>query len=329
MNYEISVIVPVYNNAKYIEKSIESIHKQTIPAREIIIINDGSTDDTSKVLEIILKRLPNIKIFNQAHKGLSAALNLGTQKAQGEFILSLDSDAFIEENWLAKAVPEFKDSKTGAVSGLIHVANEYNFWAKLAGYDLEYRYSIANHKFINHLSTCNTLYSKKVLLELGGFDESLEYAVDNDISFKIMKKGYRLVLLKEAHCWHYWKEDFNGYIGQRYKGAYYRMVFVSKHPRGKNGDIITTAWNIIQIPLTGLLLILFILGLFKPDLIYFILLILIIFIISYIKEIKYYLFVKKSLIGLLLPLTHILRNCVWLTGCARWSVDRLLRHKKI
>ena len=98
-NIKFSIIVPVYNVEKYIKKCIDSILNQTYKNYEIIIINDGSTDNSSKIINNY-KKNKKIKIITQKNKGLSAARNKGIKLATGDYILFIDSDDYIDENLL-------------------------------------------------------------------------------------------------------------------------------------------------------------------------------------------------------------------------------------
>lgn len=88
----ISVIVPVYNGQDYLEKCIESVEAQTYENLEIIIINDGSTDNTGGVCERLKERFPNIRVIVTGDEGVSTARNAGIKNAEGEFITFVDAD---------------------------------------------------------------------------------------------------------------------------------------------------------------------------------------------------------------------------------------------
>lgn len=96
MKTKISIIVPVYNTGKYLEKCLESIKNQTLSDIEIICINDGSNDDSKQIIENYVLTDSRFKLINQNNKGQSAARNTGIEKAQGEYIGFVDSDDFID-----------------------------------------------------------------------------------------------------------------------------------------------------------------------------------------------------------------------------------------
>ena len=100
---KISVIVPVYNAEKFIDKCIESIISQTYKDIELILVNDGSKDNSLKIMKKYEKEYPKlIKIFTQTNQGVGAARNLGLEHISGKYIFFLDSDDWIESDYLSK-----------------------------------------------------------------------------------------------------------------------------------------------------------------------------------------------------------------------------------
>ena len=99
---KISVIVPVYNGEKYIEKCFEAIKNQTLKDLEIIFVNDGSIDSSGEILEKIKTNNSNIKVFNQNNSGPGAARNKGIDLAEGKFLTFLDVDDIIDKNMYEK-----------------------------------------------------------------------------------------------------------------------------------------------------------------------------------------------------------------------------------
>lgn len=99
MNYLISVIVPVYNVLNYLEKCVQTLTKQTYSNLEIILVDDGSTDGSSKLCDKIAKNDNRIKVIHKENGGLSSARNAGLDAAQGEYISFIDSDDSINLNF--------------------------------------------------------------------------------------------------------------------------------------------------------------------------------------------------------------------------------------
>ena len=103
----VSIIIPCYNQAQYLEESVQSAVNQTYPEIEIIIINDGSRDDTQGVAEKLQKKHPKIvRIIQKVNEGLSEARNSGIKEAIGNYILPLDADDSIDKSMISKCMEE-------------------------------------------------------------------------------------------------------------------------------------------------------------------------------------------------------------------------------
>ena len=118
---KVSVIMPCYNDGKYIMEAIDSIGKQTYQNWELIIVDDGSDDEETKQIINEIQN-PKIKVFHTEHLRPARARNYGIQKAEGKYILPVDSDDRIHEEYMEKAVKKIEsNSQIGVVLSLIHI----------------------------------------------------------------------------------------------------------------------------------------------------------------------------------------------------------------
>lgn len=106
MNKSVSVIVPVYNAENYIARCIESVRSQTHTNWELILVNDGSVDDSPKIIDEFGKKDKRIRIFNQTNRGAAAARNVGLDNATGDFIFFLDADDYLPTDALEYLITE-------------------------------------------------------------------------------------------------------------------------------------------------------------------------------------------------------------------------------
>ena len=106
---KVSVIVPVYNVENYLNECLESLLKQTYKNIEIILINDGSTDQSKYICEKYEKNYLNIKVLNQENQGVSYARNRALKEANGEYIIFVDADDYCESNMIEEAIKEMND----------------------------------------------------------------------------------------------------------------------------------------------------------------------------------------------------------------------------
>ena len=106
----ISIIVPCFNNEKYVEKCLDSINQQSFKDFEVIIINDGSTDNSKEIIEHFIKTKPNYHLINQKNMGVSTARNNGLKLVKGEFVCFVDADDYIESNYLKELYKAIKET---------------------------------------------------------------------------------------------------------------------------------------------------------------------------------------------------------------------------
>ncbi len=124
LSIKVSVVIPVYNTALYLEQCLDSLINQTLQDIEIICINDGSTDESLSILDRYKNQDKRIRVFNQENKGQSAARNLGINRAQGEYIGFLDSDDFAKPEMFEKLYGNAKSNDSDITMCSIEVFNE-------------------------------------------------------------------------------------------------------------------------------------------------------------------------------------------------------------
>ena len=115
MNTKVSVIVPVYNAEKFLPETIESVLKQTYIHFDLILINDGSKDQSLSICEAYAQKDSRVQVFSQSNSGVSAARNLGIQKATGEYICFLDADDLLESEYLSSLIDVIEKEQTDIV----------------------------------------------------------------------------------------------------------------------------------------------------------------------------------------------------------------------
>src|SRR5690242_9706360 len=182
----VSIVIPCYNHAHYLGQAIESVQRQTWPAVEIIVVDDGSTDDTAAVVA----RYPGVTGLTQPNQGLSAARNTGLKASHGRYILFLDADDLVVPNALDKAVGEMTAHPECAfVSGAFYYADEQG----VPGSKLVFEDVVGDHYLTlltrNYIAMHATvLYRRDIIEEVGGFDPSLRACEDYDVYLKIARQ---------------------------------------------------------------------------------------------------------------------------------------------
>ena len=185
----ISVIIPAYNYGRFVGAAIESVLEQTHPPREIIVIDNGSTDNTREVIEGFGDA---VRYFHQENAGVSAARNRGARESTGELIAFLDADDFWEPTCLEKAVAKFdQDEKIGLVHwGLREFDSETGDTLRhyvegsegdvADGLLLWEEPTIAGHGAV--------IVTRTAFLETGGFDTATEPSEDWDFCYRLTRR---------------------------------------------------------------------------------------------------------------------------------------------
>ena len=114
---ELSIIVPVYNVQQYLEKSLEALINQTLKNIEIIVVDDGSTDNCPDICDSYAKKDSRIKVIHKCNQGLGMARNSGLEVANGKYVTFLDSDDNVDANFYENMYNEIRNSKADAVWG--------------------------------------------------------------------------------------------------------------------------------------------------------------------------------------------------------------------
>ena len=177
---KISVIVPVYNVENYLEKCLNSLVNQTLQEIEILVINDGSTDNSQKIIEVFQHKFPQkIKVFTKENGGLSDARNFGIDRASGNFLAFVDSDDYVSENMLQEMYDlAIKNEAELVICNLQKVDEHGNVTQKLTQIpnlsekiDLEKNFSVFSD--ISYFA-CNKIF-KRELFEGKRFQKGMHF----------------------------------------------------------------------------------------------------------------------------------------------------------
>lgn len=220
----ISVVVPVHNCSKTVGKCLESLLQLDYPSFEIIVVDDGSTDSTAR----ICRSYGQVHVVELEKGGPSRARNVAIDRAKGKFVAFTDGDCIVDGRWLTELEKGFTRPDVAGVGGdqrspdddsdtgkLIH------HFLKTVGFVADYVKTDSVLKETEHNPTCNAMYRKTVLKEVGGFNEHLWPGEDVELDLKIRRRGYTLIYNPSARVAHYRPETYRGFAGmfKRYGAA--------------------------------------------------------------------------------------------------------------
>jgi len=237
----VSIIVATLNSESTIDECLRSILELDYPKQllEVIVIDGGSKDSTVEHVKAHSVKLISTKL------NTPAAYNFALKTVKKEIIGFIDSDAKVESQWLRKLVTHLNNPKVAGASGNITTWNENKLVPRCIGYELSYRYRRLP-KDIERVATMNLILKKKVIEEVGGFDESLPTQYDTDLGIRIAKAGYKIVFDSNASCYHFHRPTLREYFKQQFKYGQNTLKLYFKHPHLARGDEITDLWMNIQ-----------------------------------------------------------------------------------
>ncbi|WML50049.1 polysaccharide deacetylase family protein [Neobacillus sp. PS3-34] len=229
----VSVVIAAYNEEKVICKTVNSILSSDYPAFEILIIDDGSKDDTSVVVQETYTNNPLVRLIKKHNGGKSSAVNLGFKEAKGEFVVALDADTLIAENAISLLINHFKNENVAAVSGNVKVGNKGNLltnWQHIeyvTGFNLERR-AFAALNCITVVPGAIGAWRKTAVEEAGYFKEDT-LAEDTDITLTLLRNGKKIEFEEMAHAFTEVPEDIKSLAKQRYRWVYGTLQCLWKH----------------------------------------------------------------------------------------------------
>jgi cellulose synthase/poly-beta-1,6-N-acetylglucosamine synthase-like glycosyltransferase/peptidoglycan/xylan/chitin deacetylase (PgdA/CDA1 family) len=237
----VSVIVPAYNEAVGIERSVRSLADSDYGELEIIVVDDGSTDETAAIVAGL--GLPGLRLVRQHNAGKAAALNTGVRFSHGEVLVMVDGDTLFERDTIHQLVLPLADPAVAAVSGNTKVGNRRGLLGKwqhieyVMGFNLDRRmYEVL--QFTPTVPGAIGAFRRSALEQVGGVPSDT-LAEDTDLTLAIGRTGKRVVYAEYARAWTEAPSTLGSLWRQRYRWSFgtmqaiwkHRGAFVSRDPR--------------------------------------------------------------------------------------------------
>lgn len=216
---KVSVIVPCYNYAQFLGEALDSLLAQTYANWECIVVNDGSPDNTEDIALAYCNRDSRIKYFYKENGGHSAARNFGINQSEGTYILLLDADDWISNEYLEKATEIMdSDEHIKLATGQVQLFGNNNEKILMPPFDLR-SFLVVNYITISSLFRRSDYYNTK------GFDETMLGFEDWDFFISLLKNGGKVLELPFT-CLYYRKKEESLYVGfLRDKKKVFRDLF--------------------------------------------------------------------------------------------------------
>lgn len=217
----VTIIIPAYNEEKSIERTIESALKLDYPKDklEIIVVDDGSKDDTYKLAKKFLSnKNPKISVFTKTNGGKATALNFGIEKAKGEIVISMDADTFVSPDALKIMIGYFKDEYVAAVTPSMGVYNTKGFLQRIQ--EIEYYTGVFLRKSFSIVDAIHiapgafSAYRKEFFEKHGGYDVG-NITEDLELSLRIQRYNYKIENASKAVVYTTVPDNFKQLMFQR------------------------------------------------------------------------------------------------------------------
>lgn len=193
---KISICITCYNYAEYLETAIESAYNQTVPAHEILICDDGSTDNSLEIAErYMFKEFPGIespvRVIKQVNKGLPSARNTLIMNATGDYILFLDADDTLKENAIERITREIIETNADVIAPSFQEFGKSNREVILSGFTME-DLIVANR--IGYFSAIR----RSALLAIGGYSPRMKWGFeDYHLWFNLFSRNYNIAIIPD------------------------------------------------------------------------------------------------------------------------------------
>ena len=224
---KISVVICAYNVGELIKHSIRAIKKQTFKDFEIVVANDGSTDNTSEIA-----KKEGARVIDMVHEGLSAARNVGINNSKADVVAIIDADCSPNNNWLEEIYKEIQKGEivvTGntkipkstflgdCISGLGYPGGAHMGFDKM--------WPVDKNGYTNHIAGGNCGFNKKAIQKLGAFNPKLTITADDVfLSMKVLKNGLKIKYNPRVIMYHPARKDLKSFLHWHYsrgKGLFF------------------------------------------------------------------------------------------------------------
>ena len=227
----VSVVVPAYNEAVGIAAAVRSLAASDHPDLEIVVVDDGSTDGTSDIVESL--QLPNVRVVRQPNSGKATALNTGIAAARHEVLVLVDGDTVFQPDTVRMIVGPLQDRSVGAVAGNTKVGNRRGLLGRWQHLEYVVAFNLDRRMFdvfgcITTVPGAVGAFRREVLVQVGGV--SLDtLAEDTDLTMSVLRSGYRVVYEPCAVAWTEAPQSLGDLWRQRYRWCYGTMQAIWKH----------------------------------------------------------------------------------------------------
>ena len=247
---QVSVIIPARDAAATLGACLDALALQNVPGpnAELIVVDDGSVDETSTVAQ-----RPDVRVLRGVGRGPASARNTGARFAQGRILVFLDADTVPRPGWLGEMLAPFSDPLVAAVKGRYYT-RQRGLVPRFAQVEFEDKYArLERARRVDFVDTGTAAFRQDAFIASGGFDEGFgpTSAEDVELAFRLSASGARFVFNPQAGVWHRHAHTLRAYLLKKLRYGFFRMEVYRRYPRKTLGDSYTPPIMAVQIGLVG------------------------------------------------------------------------------
>ena len=237
----VSIIVPMFNEERYIKTLIDSINDQNYPRDkiEIAIVDGQSTDGSRQLVQKLAASDNRIKLLNNPRRKTPAALNIGVKASNGEIVIILGAHSTVHKDFVKKNVETMQKRSVVCTGGRI-INMGHTFLQRLVGTAMSTRFGMgsAPYRYSKKAKNVDTVmygaYARKLFDEVGYFEEQRIISEDAEFNWRVRKAGYDIIFNPEIISYYYPRDTFGKLIKQFFRYGILRVNVLKKHRTGLN-----------------------------------------------------------------------------------------------
>lgn len=228
----VSVVMPVYNESRYIDKCIQSLLEQDYAKEQMewLFVDGNSTDDTVARIEKYRQQYPNlIRVLDNPKRIVPCAMNIGIAESKGSIIVRLDAHADYARDYISKCVKHLEESDAQNVGGVLETKSQ-GFVGDCIAKMLSSCFGVGNSQFRTNGETgfVDTVpfgtFRREVFSQYGGYDERLERGEDNELNYRIRKNGGKILLCSDIKLSYYCRDTIKGIVQQAVSNGKWNVI---------------------------------------------------------------------------------------------------------
>jgi succinoglycan biosynthesis protein ExoA len=235
----VSIVLPIRNEARFIERSLRSVLEQTYPAErfEVIVADGMSTDGTREIVQRFQSQYPNVKLIDNPGQIVPTGLNAAFAESRGEIIVRVDGHSEIEKDYTRRCVEHLQKDGVDGVGGPLETIGETAISKAIAA-AMSSPFGVGNSAFRtvkNKTMLADTVafpaYKRSAIMRAGPYDEELVRDQDDDYNYRLRKLGGRLLLAADVRARYYSRSSLGSLWRQYFQYGYFKVRVMQKQPR--------------------------------------------------------------------------------------------------